>query len=198
MLTTREGRAIRFQATDVRVFKGRNSTGVRGVRLAEGDEVVSMAIIRHFEATSDERAAYLKMRRAVAGAPEEEAEDRGRRGGDRLRELRPRPAPLRRDVGGRGSAAHHHRQRRRQALVPPRLSGARPRRPRRGRDGPDHARRRRSSRSSPSNPRPGDARDRRRPVDPGARSQTSPSAPVAPAACASSPPPPTSTWSRWR
>ncbi|HET9069764.1 MAG TPA: DNA gyrase subunit A, partial [Amaricoccus sp.] len=74
MLTTKSGRAIRFPATDVRVFKGRDSTGVRGIRLAEGDEVVSMAVIRHFEATPDERAAYLKMRRAVAGAPEEEAE----------------------------------------------------------------------------------------------------------------------------
>jgi DNA gyrase subunit A len=75
MLTTRLGRAIRFPAPDVRVFKGRESTGVRGVRLAEGDEVVSMAIIRHFEATPEERAAYLKMRRAVAGAPEEEVAD---------------------------------------------------------------------------------------------------------------------------
>lgn len=74
MLTTRNGRAIRFPTTDVRVFKGRDSTGVRGIRLARGDEVVSMGIIRHFEATPDERAAYLKMRRAVAGAPEEEAE----------------------------------------------------------------------------------------------------------------------------
>ena len=72
MLTTRNGRAIRFQTTDVRIFKGRNSTGVRGIRLGQGDEVVSMAIIRHFEATPDERAAYLKMRRAVAGAGEEE------------------------------------------------------------------------------------------------------------------------------
>ncbi|MER2510036.1 MAG: DNA gyrase subunit A [Amaricoccus sp.] len=72
MLTTRLGKAIRFPTTDVRVFKGRDSTGVRGIRLAEGDEVVSMAIIRHFEATPDERAAYLKMRRAVAGASEEE------------------------------------------------------------------------------------------------------------------------------
>ncbi len=72
MLTTRLGKAIRFPTTDVRVFKGRDSTGVRGIRLAEGDEVVSMAIIRHFEATPDERAAYLKMRRAVAGAAEEE------------------------------------------------------------------------------------------------------------------------------
>ncbi len=72
MLTTRLGKAIRFPTTDVRVFKGRDSTGVRGIRLAESDEVVSMAIIRHFEATPDERAAYLKMRRAVAGASEEE------------------------------------------------------------------------------------------------------------------------------
>ena len=72
MLTTRNGRAIRFPATDVRVFKGRDSTGVRGIRLAEGDTVVSMAVIRHFEATPDERAAYLKMRRAVAGALEED------------------------------------------------------------------------------------------------------------------------------
>jgi DNA gyrase subunit A len=80
MLTTRLGRAIRFPVPDVRVFKGRESTGVRGVRLAEGDEVVSMAIIRHFEATPEERAAYLKMRRAVAGAPEEESRRRRGRG----------------------------------------------------------------------------------------------------------------------
>ncbi len=76
MLTTRLGRAIRFPVGDVRIFKGRESTGVRGIRLAEGDEVVSMAIIRHFVATPEERAAYIRMRRAVAGATEEEpAED---------------------------------------------------------------------------------------------------------------------------
>ncbi len=67
MLVTALGRAIRFRTTDVRVFKGRDSTGVRGIRLAAGDRVVSMAVIRHFEATPAERAAYLKMRRAVAG-----------------------------------------------------------------------------------------------------------------------------------
>jgi DNA gyrase subunit A len=67
LLVTAQGRAIRFPTTDVRVFKGRDSTGVRGIRLAQGDEVVSMAIIRHFEATPEDRAAYLKMRRAVAG-----------------------------------------------------------------------------------------------------------------------------------
>lgn len=71
MLVTALGRAIRFPTTDVRVFKGRDSTGVRGIRLAAGDQVVSMAIIRHFEATAEERAAYLKMRRAVAGVIEE-------------------------------------------------------------------------------------------------------------------------------
>jgi len=67
MLVTAQGRAIRFPSTDVRVFNSRSSLGVRGIRLADGDEVVSMAVIRHFEATPDERATYLKMRRAMAG-----------------------------------------------------------------------------------------------------------------------------------
>ena len=72
MLFTNSGRAIRFSTTDVRVFKGRKSTGVRGIRLIGEDRVVSMSIIRHFDATSDERAAYLKMRRAIAGMVDEE------------------------------------------------------------------------------------------------------------------------------
>ena len=67
MLVTSRGRAIRFRTTDVRVFNSRASLGVRGILLKKGDEVVSMSVIRHFEATPDERAAYLKMRRAVAG-----------------------------------------------------------------------------------------------------------------------------------
>ena len=71
MLVTRAGRAIRFPTTEVRVFKGRKSTGVRGIRLQGDDRVVSMSVIRHFDATSDERAAYLKMRRAMAGAPDD-------------------------------------------------------------------------------------------------------------------------------
>ncbi|MGB5557794.1 MAG: DNA gyrase subunit A, partial [Paracoccaceae bacterium] len=74
MLVTALGRAIRFPTTEVRVFKGRDSTGVRGIRLAKGDKVVSMSIIRHFEADPAERAAYLKMRRAVAGALDDGAE----------------------------------------------------------------------------------------------------------------------------
>ena len=74
MLMTAQGKAIRFPTTAVRVFKGRDSTGVRGIRLAQGDRVVSMSVIRHFEASPEERAAYLKMRRAVAGADDEGAE----------------------------------------------------------------------------------------------------------------------------
>jgi DNA gyrase subunit A len=76
MLVTDSGRAIRFPVTDVRVFKGRDSTGVRGIRLRGDDTVVSMAVIRHFDATAEERAGYLKMRRAMAGVTEEaEADD---------------------------------------------------------------------------------------------------------------------------
>jgi len=74
MLVTAGGRAIRFSTTEIRVFKSRGSTGVRGIRLATGDSVVSMAIIRHFEATPEEREAYLKQRRLMAGAVEDEAE----------------------------------------------------------------------------------------------------------------------------
>jgi DNA gyrase subunit A len=59
----------------VRVFKGRDSTGVRGIRLAEGDHVVSMAVIRHFEASPEERAAYLKQRRLMAGVTEDPETD---------------------------------------------------------------------------------------------------------------------------
>ena len=71
LLVTALGKAIRFPTTAVRVFVGRGSTGVRGIRLAKGNEVVSMAVIRHFEATAEERSAYLKMRRAVAGGLDE-------------------------------------------------------------------------------------------------------------------------------
>jgi DNA gyrase, A subunit len=77
LLTTALGQAIRFKADDVRVFKGRDSTGVRGVRLAEGDEVISMAILGRVDATPEERAAYVKhsnaMRRAANGEGEEES-----------------------------------------------------------------------------------------------------------------------------
>ncbi|MDO5643237.1 MAG: DNA gyrase subunit A, partial [Paracoccus sp. (in: a-proteobacteria)] len=74
MLVTARGRAIRFAAGDLRVFQSRSSTGVRGIRLGKDDKVVSMSVIRHFEADPAERAAYLKMRRAVAGALDDGAE----------------------------------------------------------------------------------------------------------------------------
>jgi len=72
MLVTAMGRAIRFPVPEVRIFKGRDSTGVRGIRLAAGDRVVSMSIIRHFEATPEERVAFIRMKRAVMGATEDE------------------------------------------------------------------------------------------------------------------------------
>ncbi|WP_442753639.1 DNA gyrase subunit A [Methylocystis sp. JAN1] len=65
LLTTREGQCIRFAVPEVRVFQGRTSMGVRGVALAEGDRVISLSILKHFEATGDERAAYLKKASAL-------------------------------------------------------------------------------------------------------------------------------------
>jgi DNA gyrase subunit A len=67
LLTTAQGQCIRFSVDDVRVFKGRDSTGVRGIKLEAGDHVISMAIIRHVDATAEERVAFIKMSRAVAG-----------------------------------------------------------------------------------------------------------------------------------
>ncbi|WP_440271445.1 DNA gyrase subunit A [Devosia neptuniae] len=75
LLTTAMGQAIRFRTDDVRLFKGRDSMGVRGINLAKDDVVISMAVINHSDATAEERAAYLKMSRAVRG--EEQAEDAG-------------------------------------------------------------------------------------------------------------------------
>ena len=87
LLTTRGGKCIRFPLTDVRVFKGRESTGVRGVKLANfgkegGDEVVSLTLLHHSDATTAEARAYLKLagaaRRAATGeeeAPVEETEE---------------------------------------------------------------------------------------------------------------------------
>nr|WP_305888995.1 DNA gyrase subunit A [Parvularcula maris] len=81
LLTTAEGMAIRFPVDAVRVFSGRTSTGVRGVRLADGDEVIGMSIIRHFDATPEEARAYLKhaaaMRRAAGDGETEGSEEEG-------------------------------------------------------------------------------------------------------------------------
>ena len=78
LLVTAAGQAIRFPVGELRVFRGREATGVRGIRLDGDDRVVAMAILRHFEATPAERAAYQKMRRAIAGMTgEDPAEDEG-------------------------------------------------------------------------------------------------------------------------
>ena len=79
LLTTARGQCIRFPVDDVRVFKGRDSMGVRGIALAEGDSVISLAILKSFDASPTERAAYLKQRRAIAG---EAAEETGEVEGD--------------------------------------------------------------------------------------------------------------------
>ncbi|MEL7041957.1 MAG: DNA gyrase subunit A [Pseudomonadota bacterium] len=75
MLTTALGQCIRFRVSDVRVFAGRNSTGVRGIRLADDDRVIAMGVLRHIDVTSAEARAYLKhataMRRAANGEEEE-------------------------------------------------------------------------------------------------------------------------------
>ncbi|GAB4518438.1 MAG: DNA gyrase subunit A [Amphiplicatus sp.] len=79
LLTTAAGMCIRFPVEDVRVFAGRTSTGVRGIRLGAGDHVISMAILRHVEASPEEARAYLRhaaaMRRAMGEGGEEEADD---------------------------------------------------------------------------------------------------------------------------
>ncbi|BBF82429.1 DNA gyrase subunit A [Asticcacaulis excentricus] len=75
LLSTASGRSIRFAVDEVRVFKGRDSTGVRGVRLGEDDTVISMAILRRVEATPAERAAYLKHAASLRAAVTGEGED---------------------------------------------------------------------------------------------------------------------------
>lgn len=73
LLTCAGGQCIRFPVTDVRVFAGRNSIGVRGINLAEGDKVISMAILHHVDATPAERSAYLK--RSIAERRAQGADD---------------------------------------------------------------------------------------------------------------------------
>jgi DNA gyrase subunit A len=74
LLTTAQGQCIRFPVTDVRVFSGRTSMGVRGISLAEGDRVISQSILGHLDVSAEERVAYLKRANAVRrGEGEEEA-----------------------------------------------------------------------------------------------------------------------------
>ena len=85
LLATRAGRCIRFPVPDVRVFSGRSSVGVRGIRLAESDEVMSMTILRHEEIAPETRDAYLSMakgRRRAMGEESEQAEAAGGNGAE--------------------------------------------------------------------------------------------------------------------
>ena len=76
LLTSAQGQCIRFQIKEeVRLFKGRGSDGVRGIRLEGGDEVISMGILRHIAATPGERAVYLKQALAVRRAQNAEGAD---------------------------------------------------------------------------------------------------------------------------
>ena len=82
LLSTRGGKCIRFPVTKVRVFSGRTSTGVRGIRLAKGDEIIAMSALRHVEADVETRDAYLHgvaARRRLAGSDyADREEDRSR------------------------------------------------------------------------------------------------------------------------
>ncbi|WP_040621170.1 DNA gyrase subunit A [Rhodovulum sp. PH10] len=75
LLTTTKGQCIRFPVTDVRVFAGRSSMGVRGIALDEGDRVISLSILRHVEASGEERDAYLKRANAVRRGGNGDAEE---------------------------------------------------------------------------------------------------------------------------
>ena len=75
MLAARSGKCIRFPVTDVRVFVGRNSTGVHGIKLAEGDEVISMSILLHSDATSEERDEYARIASAIKRISAERGDD---------------------------------------------------------------------------------------------------------------------------
>jgi DNA gyrase subunit A len=73
LLAATNGQAIRFAIADVRVFSGRTSTGVRGIKLEEGDHVISMSILRHVDAQTEERVAYLRMSKKRRGVEDEAA-----------------------------------------------------------------------------------------------------------------------------
>ena len=75
LLTSAAGQCIRFAVNDVRVFQGRTSMGVRGINLADGDKLISLSILRHVEASADERVAYLKRANAVRRGTNGEGEE---------------------------------------------------------------------------------------------------------------------------
>ena len=86
MLTTAEGQVTRFAADDIRVFSGRSSTGVRGIRLGDGDRVISAMAVKHFEISSEEVEGYLK--KSVRGADGEAEGEAAELTLERLTEIR--------------------------------------------------------------------------------------------------------------
>jgi DNA gyrase subunit A len=82
LLTSAAGQCIRFPVNDVRVFSGRTSMGVRGINLGDGDKLISQSILRHVEASAEERAAYLKRANAVRRGISGEGEENGGNGSD--------------------------------------------------------------------------------------------------------------------
>ena len=75
MLAAKSGKCNRFAVADCRVFVGRNSSGVRGIKLAEGDEVISMSILKHVKASTDDRDEYLRLSSALKKAEYQEGEE---------------------------------------------------------------------------------------------------------------------------
>ena len=90
LLTSAAGQCMRFAVNDVRVFHGRTSMGVRGINLAEGDKLISQSILRHVEATAEERVAYLKRANAVRRGGTAEGEESGAMAATASREARAR------------------------------------------------------------------------------------------------------------
>ena len=130
-LATRKGRCIRFELSDdtVRVFAGRDSSGVRGIRLAAGDEVISLSVLEHVAVTNEERAAYLRLanaKRRGNGNGEDETEPTGDE--DQVAEVQLDEARIRQLERGGGIPADGHRCRLRQAFIGLRVPGDRTRR----------------------------------------------------------------------
>ena len=118
LLATRNGKSIRFPVDDVRVFSGRTSVGVRGIRLLGDDQVISMSILRHEEIAPEMRNAYLSLaakRRRQMGEESEAAAEaplEARRGErrERRRGRRDLRGAIRRSRAARGVRAERHRE----------------------------------------------------------------------------------------
>ena len=80
LLSTRAGKVVRFPVYGVRVFTGRSSVGVRGVKLGKDDQVISMTILRHVEFDTETRDAYIKESRRLRGMDDDDIEENGENG----------------------------------------------------------------------------------------------------------------------